>query len=75
MAKAKQFSPAEDVLALINSTKPANPILSGKEKTFYRGLKRRGFSEQQIGEFIQKAGYSVPADLFVLSPKKQIAAV
>jgi len=70
MAKAKRFAPPDDVLALINSTKPATPILQGKEKTYYKGLKRRGFSEQQIGEFIKKAGYSVPADLFVVKPKK-----
>jgi len=70
MAKQKRFTPAEDVLAIINATKPATPILSGKERTYYKGLKRRGFSEQQIGEFIKKAGYPVPADLFIVKPKK-----
>lgn len=74
MAKQKQFLPSDDVLALINSTKPATPILQKKEKTYYKGLKRRGFSEQQIGEFIKKAGYSVPADLFLIKPKNPKAA-
>lgn len=70
MAKQKQFAPSDDVLAFINSTKPDTPILQAKEKTYYKGLKRRGFSEQQIGEFIKKAGYSVPADLFLIKLKK-----
>lgn len=74
MAKQKRFTPAEDVLAIINATKPATPILSGKERTYYKGLKRRGFSEQQIGEFIKKSGYPVPADLFVVKTKKAVAA-
>lgn len=74
MAKAKQFTPADDMLALINSTKPATPILQGKERTYYKSLKRRGFSEAQIGEFIKKAGYPVPADLFIVKAKKPVAA-
>ena len=74
MAKAKQFAPSDDVLALINATKPASPILSVKEKTYFVGLKRRGYSEEQISEFIQKSGYSVPADLFVVKTKKLVAA-
>jgi hypothetical protein len=47
--------------------------LVGKERTYYKGLKRRGFSEQQIGEFIKKAGYPIPADLWVVKAKKQKA--
>jgi len=74
MAKQKQYAPADDLLALINSTKPATPVLSSKEKTYFKGLKRRGYSEQQISQFIQKAGYPVPADLFVVKPKKTVAA-
>jgi hypothetical protein len=69
MAKAKQFQPSDDVLALINSTKPATPILSAKEKTYFKGLRRRGFSEQQIEEFIQKAGYPVPANFWIVKQK------
>lgn len=74
MAKQKRFSPTDDMLAVINSTKPATPILQGKERTYYKGLKRRGFSEQQINEFIKKAGYPVPADLWTDKAKKPVAA-
>lgn len=74
MAKQKRFTPSDDVLAIINATKPATPILQGKERTYYKGLKRRGFSEAQIGEFIEKAGYPVPADLWVVKAKKTTTA-
>jgi hypothetical protein len=35
MAKAKQFTP-EEVLALINLTKPASPVMTFKEKSISR---------------------------------------
>ena len=70
MAKAKRFAPSDDVLAIINSTKPATPILSSKEKTYFKGLKRRGYSESQISEFVKKAGYPVPSDFWVVKAKK-----
>jgi hypothetical protein len=74
MAKAKKFTPPAEMLEAINSTKPATPVLVGTERTYYKGLRRRGFSEQQIGEFIKKAGYPVPADLWVVKAKKLVAA-
>lgn len=58
------------MLEAINATKPATPVLVGSERTYYKGLKRRGYSEQQINEFIKKAGYPVPADLWVVKAKK-----
>jgi hypothetical protein len=70
MAKAKQFTPSEEVLALINLTKPASPVMTFKEKVYFKGLKKRGFSEEQINTFINKAGYKVPANFFVVKHKK-----
>lgn len=75
MAKAKKFTPPAAMLEAINATKPATPVLVGSERTYYKGLKRRGYSEQQINEFIKKAGYPVPADLWTVKAKKQTAAV
>ena len=75
MAKSKQFVPDQSILDLVTSTKPANPILSTKEKTYFKGLKRRGYSEQQINEFIKKAGYQVSADFWVVKEKKPKAVV
>lgn len=73
MAKVKKFTPPAEMLEAINSTKPATPVLVGSERTYYKGLKRRGYSEQQINEFIKKAGYPVPADLWVVKAKKTVA--
>lgn len=74
MAKAKRFVPDASLLEIVNAVKPATPIMTGPEKTYFKGLKRRGYSEQQIGEFIKKAGYQVPADFWVVKPKKPKAA-
>jgi hypothetical protein len=74
VAKAKKFTPPAAMLEVITGTKPATPVLVGAERTYYKGLKRRGYSEQQIGEFIKKAGYPVPADLWVVKAKKPVAA-
>lgn len=75
MAKAKKFTPPAAMLEIITATKPATPVLVGPERTYYKGLKRRGYSEQQIGEFIKKAGYPVPADLWVVKAKKPAPVV
>lgn len=74
MAKVKKFTPPAAMLEAINSTKPATPVLVGAERTYYKGLKRRGYSEQQINEFIKKAGYPVPADLWVVKAKNPATA-
>lgn len=74
MAKAKKFVPDSSILEIVNAVKPATPVMTGPEKTYFKGLKRRGYSEQQINEFIKKAGYPVPADLWVVKAKKPLAA-
>ena len=74
MAKAKKFVPDSSILEIVNAVKPATPVMTGPEKTYFKGLKRRGYSEQQINEFIKKAGYPVPVDLWVIKAKKPVAA-
>lgn len=74
MAKAKRFVPDASLLEIVNAVKPATPVMTGPEKTYFKGLKRRGYSEQQISEFIKKAGYPVPANFFVVKTKEQLAA-
>lgn len=74
MAKAKRFVPDASLLEIVNAVKPATPIMTGPEKTYFKGLKRRGYSEQQISQFIQKAGYQVPANFWVVKAKKPVAA-
>lgn len=54
----------EKLLALVEEVEPANPVLSGEDKRYLRGLKRRGYSEQQIFDIVKKAGLAMPPDFF-----------
>lgn len=56
------------------SVQPANPALSSSDKAYLRGLKRRGFTEQEIASVAQKAGFKVPADLFIIKTRKPVSA-
>ena len=41
--KAKQ--PAQGLVAAFEKTRPANPALSAADKTYLRGLRRRGYTQ------------------------------
>lgn len=73
MAKAKKFVPSDEVLAILDNVKPAIPVLSSKEKTYFKGLTRRGYTPEQITEIIKKAGYIVPVDFFKVITKEEKA--
>jgi len=68
MAKAK-VNPA--LAAAFEAAQPANPALSSADKTYLRGLRRRGFTEYEIRDIAGRAGMQVPDDLFV--QKKKVA--
>lgn len=70
MAKAKKFVPDEAVASFFTQMKPANPIMSSAEKSYFKGLKKRGYSEAQIRQGIEKAGYTAGPDFFVVKEKK-----
>jgi SOS response regulatory protein OraA/RecX len=63
MATKKQ-AVNENLAKAFEAVKPANPALSSADKTYLRGLRRRGFTQQEIQNVAQKAGFQVPADLF-----------
>lgn len=69
MAKPKVNS---KLVELADAIEPQNPVLSGDDKRYLRGLKRRGYSEQQIFEIVRKAGLAIPADFF--KPREQKVA-
>ena len=73
MAKAKKFVPQESIASFFTEMKPANPIMSSAEKTYFRSLKKRGYSEDQIKQGIIKAGYKVTDDFFAVKPRKKAA--
>jgi SOS response regulatory protein OraA/RecX len=61
----------ENLTKAFESVKPANPALSSADKTYLRGLRRRGFTQIEIQEVAKNAGFQVPSDLF--EPKKKVA--
>ena len=63
MAEKKQ-EVNERLSKAFEAVEPKNPALSGADKAFLRGLQRRGFTEEEIRNVAQKAGFDVPADLF-----------
>lgn len=60
----------ENLAKAFESVKPANPALSSADKTYIRGLRRRGFTQIEIQDVAKKAGFIVPPDLFEPRKKK-----
>lgn len=52
------------------ATPPANPALTGPDRAFLRGLKRRGYTEQEIIALGSKAGLKVTAADLVVRGRK-----
>lgn len=63
MAAKKQAVNA-DLAKAFEAVQPANPALSSADKTYLRGLRRRGFTQVEIQDVAKKAGFVVPPDLF-----------
>lgn len=74
MAKAKKFVPNEAVDSFFTEMKPETPIMTSAEKRYFKGLKKRGYSEAQIRLGIEKAGYTAGPDFFVVKAKTPKAA-
>lgn len=68
MAKSKV---KEALLKAVEENPPKTPALSAADKTYLRGLKRRGYTEGEITVIVQKAGLLVPPDLFEQKKKKR----
>ena len=62
---ATKKTPVNETLAkAFESVKPANPALTSADKSYLRGLRRRGFTLTEIQNVAKNAGFVVPADLF-----------
>jgi len=59
------------LLEAVTATPPTNPALTGADRTFLRGLKRRGYTEAEIIAIGKKAGMTFTSD--DLKPKVKIA--
>lgn len=62
----------EDLAKAFASAKPANPALTSADKSYLRGLLRRGFTAEEIQTVAKNAGFQVTAELF--TPRKKAAA-
>lgn len=69
MATKKQ-TVNEALVKAFENAKPANPALSSADKTYLRGLRRRGFTMEEIQNVAAQAGFEVPVDLFDTRKKK-----
>lgn len=49
--------------------KPAIPVLSTTDKSYLKGLKRRGYSDQQIIEIAAKSGFKIDSNFLEVKPK------
>jgi len=67
---ATKTAPSKKLLDAFSNVQPASPALSSADRTFLRGLHRRGFSYEEIVKYAGEAGYVVPADLFITKKKK-----
>ena len=57
--------PNEKLVAAFAETKPAKPALSAADKTYLRGLRRQGYTNDEIKAVAAKAGFDIPPDLFI----------
>ena len=56
--------PNQKLLEAFKNTRPANPALSAADKRYLRGLRRQGYTQEEIKSIAGKSGFEVPADLF-----------
>ena len=63
-------------LEVATSAVPANPAVTSADRAFIRGLKRRGFTDEEITALGRKAGLNIqPSDLAVKTRKAKAVAV
>lgn len=59
--------------ALLESAKtaaPKNPAVTSADKAYLRGLKKRGFTDDEIIQLSAKAGLKVTAEMLAVKPRK-----
>ena len=64
MAKVNQLLQAATELVV-----PAVPVLSSADKSYLKGLKKKGYTNQQIIAIAQKSGFTIEAKLLEVRPK------
>lgn len=68
---AKNSGINKQLLDAFSKAEPKNPSLTTQDKTYLRGLRRQGFTQEEITSIANKSGFQVPADLFSQKTKKK----
>lgn len=66
----KKVAVNQSLVKAFENAKPKNPALTGADKAFLRGLKRRGFTLEEIKAIAGESGFIVPDDLFEIKKRK-----
>lgn len=62
--------PNQKLVDAFKNARPANPALSAADKSYLRGLRRQGYTQEEIKIIASQAGFEIPADLFISKSKK-----
>jgi hypothetical protein len=62
--KTMSEKPNQKLVDAFKNERPANPALSAADKSYLRGLRRQGYTQDEITNIAGKSGFAVPADLF-----------
>lgn len=73
MATSKAKQPAQGLVDAFAKVRPANPALSAADKTYLRGLRRQGYTQDEIKRVASNAGFNVPSDLFETGKRQKQA--
>jgi hypothetical protein len=63
------------LLEAVKETPPKNPAITGADKTYLRGLIRRGYTHDEIVAIGAKAGLKVNPQDLITNGKKVVKAV
>lgn len=69
MAKIEKPPVNEKLESVFSATPPANPAPTAADKKFLIGLKKRGYTEDEIILIAGKAGFQIKPELFTVVQK------
>ncbi len=70
MASKKRTPVNSALMEAAQAATPKNPAVTGADKAYLRGLKKRGFTDDEVIQLAAKAGLKVDASMLVVKPRK-----
>ena len=67
--KSDSSSDSSKLIEAFAAAQPKNPALTSSDKTFLKGLQRRGFTAQEITDIAAKAGFVVTPEMLVVKKR------